>query len=178
MPEHELSVIPREARPFQGQHAGVVSRILAATVDTLLVAVTLLVAYLAVAGLRLVLDPREARLPDPRLVVVLAIGGIVYCCYLTACWAWNGRTCGDLLMGLRVVMAAGGPVGWLRAAARAVAYLGLPLGLLWVAVDPAGRSLQDLVLRTVVIYDWRPHAGAHPITAPAALEPSGPERHP
>ena len=32
-----------------------------------------------------------------------------------------------------------------------------PIGLVW-CVGPARRSLQDLLLRTVVIYDWLPEA--------------------
>ena len=31
-----------------------------------------------------------------------------------------------------------------------------PLGLLWCAVDGSRRSVQDVVLRTTVVYDWQP----------------------
>ena len=163
MSEHELSAIPRQARPFQGHHAGVVTRCVAAAVDTALVAVVLLGAYAVVAGVRFLLNPRHFHLPDLPLDGSVAVGAVVLGCYLTAAWALSGRTYGDLLMGLRVVTVQGDGVGWLRAAGRAAAYLVLPIGLLWVAVDPHCRSLQDLVLRTVVVYDWQPHGNGHPL---------------
>ena len=78
--------------------------------------------------------------------------------YLTAAWAVSGRTYGNLLMGLRVVGVFGGDVGWPRAALRAAAYVVFPVGLLWVAVDRRDRSLQDRLLATAVVYDWRPRA--------------------
>jgi uncharacterized RDD family membrane protein YckC len=73
--------------------------------------------------------------------------------YLSAAWAISGRTCGALLMGLRVV----GPGGRLRPAVallRAVLCVLFPVGLLWCAVNARNRSLQDIVLRTSVVYDW------------------------
>ena len=161
MSEHELSAIPRQARSFQGHHAGVVTRGVAAAIDTVVVVIVLLVAYAVFAGVRFLLDPRHFHMPD--LVTSLVVGAVVLECYLTAAWALTGRTYGDLLMGLRVVTVRGGRVGWLRAAGRASAYLLLPIGLFWVAVDPHSRSLQDLVLRTLVVYDWQPHGNGRPL---------------
>jgi hypothetical protein len=37
---------------------------------------------------------------------------------------------------------------------RAALYAIFPIGLLWVLGSGQNRSLQDLVLRTSVIYDW------------------------
>jgi hypothetical protein len=39
-----------------------------------------------------------------------------------------------------------------------------PIGLLWVLFSGQNRSLQDLVLRTSVIYDW----DVRPLQAPPA----------
>jgi uncharacterized RDD family membrane protein YckC len=47
-------------------------------------------------------------------------------------------------------------LGALRALARAVACTLLPIGLLWSAVNADKLSLQDLLLRTFVVYDWQP----------------------
>jgi uncharacterized RDD family membrane protein YckC len=163
MSEHELSAIPRQARPFQGHHAGVVTRAVAAAIDTVLVVVVLLAAYAVVAGVLFLLDPRHFHMPDLRLVTSLVVGAVVLGCYLTTAWALSGRTYGDLLMGLRVVTVRGDDVGWVRAAGRAAAYLALPIGLFWAVVDPGCRSLQDLVLRTVVVYDWQPHGNGRPL---------------
>jgi uncharacterized RDD family membrane protein YckC len=41
---------------------------------------------------------------------------------------------------------------------RALACVLFPLGLLWVAFSRDLRSVQDIVLRTSVVYDWQ-HRG-------------------
>ncbi len=64
-------------------------------------------------------------------------------------------------MGLQVVSSAGrASLGFLRQLARAFLCAVFPIGLLWCALDPARRSLQDLVLRTTVVYNWLPRATA------------------
>ena len=81
------------------------------------------------------------------------LGGIVAVLYLTACWATTGRSYGKHVLGLRVV----GPFGRLHvvgAFLRAVLCVLVPIGVLWVAVSRENRSLQDVVLRTSVVYDW------------------------
>jgi uncharacterized RDD family membrane protein YckC len=78
--------------------------------------------------------------------------------YLTVAWWFGGRTYGDLVMGLRVVTRNGGPVHLVVALLRAVACVLFPLGLLWVAFSRDLRSVQDVVLRTSVVYDWQ-HRG-------------------
>ena len=156
MPEHELSAIPKDARAFQGHRAGVVTRFVAAGIDAALVAVVLLGAYLGFAGLRFLVDPRHFSFPDPALFASLIVAAVVLGLYLMVAWAVSGRTYGNLLMGVRVVGGATGDVGWLRALLRAGFYVAFPIGLVWVAVDRHQRSIQDLVLGTAVVYDWRP----------------------
>ena len=156
--QHELSAIPREARAFQGRTAGVVTRVVAAAIDVPLVALVLISGYLGLVGLRFLLDPRSFSWPQPSLLAFLALMAALMMLYLTVAWGLGGRTFGDMLMGLRVVSAGGAPIGWLRSAARAVAYIILPIGLFWSAVDRRSRSVQDLVLWTAVVYDWRPRA--------------------
>lgn len=46
---------------------------------------------------------------------------------------------------------------------RALLCTTVPIGLLWVAFSRENRSLQDLLLRTSVIYDWEPHAVLSPV---------------
>jgi uncharacterized RDD family membrane protein YckC len=157
MPEHELSAVPREARAFQGRRAGIVTRVVAAALDTALVALVLLAAYLGYAGLRFLLDPRHFTFPDASLFRSLVVGAAVLALYLTVAWAMGGRTYGNVLMGLRVTGGHGGHVGWLRAALRAGFYVAFPIGLFWVVLDPRQRSVQDRVLGTAVVYDWQPH---------------------
>jgi uncharacterized RDD family membrane protein YckC len=93
--------------------------------------------------------------PSPTLALALTVLGVIGWVYLTVSWVTSGRTLGNQLLGLRVVTARDRRLPWSVAALRAVAYIVFPLGLLWSAVSGKRRSLQDIVLRTQVIYDWR-----------------------
>jgi uncharacterized RDD family membrane protein YckC len=75
---------------------------------------------------------------------------------MAATWSITGRTYGDHVMGLRVVGRRSERVWPPTALLRAVFCVGFPVGLLWCGVSSSRRSLQDVVLRTTVIYDWRP----------------------
>jgi hypothetical protein len=44
---------------------------------------------------------------------------------------------------------------WAGAALRSAFCVLFPIGLFWVAVSGANRSVQDVVLRSSVVYDWR-----------------------
>jgi uncharacterized RDD family membrane protein YckC len=59
-------------------------------------------------------------------------------------------------MGLRVVDRRGRKPAVLVALLRAGFCVLVPVGLLWCAVSRSRSSLQDIVLRTSVVYDWRP----------------------
>ena len=61
---------------------------------------------------------------------------------------------GKQLAGLRVVDRVGRRLSVWRALARAVLYVLFPIGLLWVLASRRNASAQDLVVRTVVVYDW------------------------
>ena len=138
-----------------GEGAGVVSRAVAATVDVVIVLLALIVGYLAVAGARLVLQPRRFSWPELGSGTLVSLGIALMIVYLAACWSTTGRTVGDQLMGVRVVNDRGERIGMARALLRSVACVAFPLGLLWCAVDRRRRSIQDLLVRTTVIYDWR-----------------------
>ncbi len=156
MHENGLSPLPREARPFQGRRAGVVTRMVAALIDGAVVVLVLVAGYAALAGLLFMLDPRSFEFPDTNLLLSFAAGFGVSVLYLTVAWSISGRTYGDLVMGLRVVSFRGRKLRVVGAFVRAVFCTAFPIGLLWCAVSPANRSVQDVVLRTSVVYDWTP----------------------
>ena len=95
--------IPREARPFQGHRAGLVTRTAAAAIDIGIVILALGVCYLGVSAVLFLIDPRNFTAPAPSLLMVYAAGGLLLTIYLAVSWTGSGRTYGNHVMGLRVV---------------------------------------------------------------------------
>jgi uncharacterized RDD family membrane protein YckC len=145
------SPVPREARPYQGHRAGLVSRGMAAVVDGLVVVLVLTVSYLGLNGARFVVDPRSFSFVSVSGAFLLAAGLVVATLYLAGAWAGAGRSYGCHVLGLRVVDRRGRKPGPLVALARAGTCVIFPIGLAWCAVGAARRSLQDLLLGTCVI---------------------------
>ena len=142
--------------------AGIVTRVLAALIDAVAVAVLTGGVFGAMVAAVFLANPVSFSWPHnlaaqtSLLAVVVAVG------YLTIGWATAGRTVGGAVLGTRVVARGGGRLGWARSACRAVLCVLVPLGLLWAAVSARRRSLQDLLVRSTVLYD------APAPTAPAA----------
>jgi uncharacterized RDD family membrane protein YckC len=155
MAERGVTPIPREARPYQGQPAGLVTRVVAAVIDGGVVVLALLLAYAAFAGMVFLLNPREFDFPTTTLLLSLTTASFAAVAYLSVSWWLNGRSYGAHLMGLHVVDRRGRNLRLGLALGRAVFCVTFPVGLLWVAVSRENRSVQDLVLRTSVVYDWQ-----------------------
>ena len=156
MTDRHVSPIPREARPYQGHRAGLVTRMVACAIDGMIVLGVVLSGYAALAVAVFLVEGRNFAFPDTSLVVNMATSFAVLVVYLSLAWAFSGRTYGCHVMGLRVVSARGERLRPARAVLRALLCAGLPIGLLWAAVNRKNQSLQDLVLRTQVVYDWEP----------------------
>ena len=157
MTDHDVSPIPRAARPFQGRPAGIVSRLLANVVDVAVVGAILLGSYLGVNGLLFFLDPRSFQFREPIPLLTLTAAFVVAGLYLGISWALVARTYGCYVMGLRVVGRRGRRLRVIVALARAAFCVVFPIGLFWCVINPRSRSVQDIVLRTSVVYDWMPH---------------------
>jgi len=153
-PSVRFTAVPPEARPYQGKRAGVVSRLLASAIDLVAVAGIVGAGYLAVSTVMFLWDPSRFHFPALDRTWLLAAGGAVLFCYLSAAWATTGRTPGDFLLGLRVVNYRGERLRVAGAVLRAALCVVFPIGILWVAVSRANRSVADVVLRTSVIYAW------------------------
>jgi uncharacterized RDD family membrane protein YckC len=151
----ELSPVPREARPFQGEAAGLLSRSIAGLIDGLAVVLALVAVYLGFNAARFLFHPVGFQFRGSSAILNVVSGLVLLVVYLTVTWSTSGRTYGDHVMGLRVVSTHGGHVGAFRAGVRALFYVVFPLGLAWCAGGPAHRSVQDVLLRTAVVYDWR-----------------------
>lgn len=155
---HANHTLPPGARVFQGQRAGFVSRAIAAVIDVTLIFITVLLTAAALWMLSFIIDPATAAIDSrsrvPALLYMVAYGYFLNWAYWTVCWALSGRTIGNLIMGIRVVNRKGERLGWGVAALRSAFCAFFPIGLLWVVLSGANRSVQDVVLRTSVIYDW------------------------
>jgi uncharacterized RDD family membrane protein YckC len=137
--------------------AGFVSRVAAASIDVVIVFVTLLAALggYAVVAYLVTSDPLE--FPDPGAVWSGAAFSVLLVVVLTVAWSGSGRTLGNAFVGLRVLTQSGRRPTWRRALLRAAIVVYIPgLSMLWILVSRKNAGLHDLVCRTAVVYDWRP----------------------
>lgn len=154
MIEHRLSAIPPAAQRLQGRRAGLITRLLANTVDFGVAAAVVAAGYFGFAALLFLWNSRSFRFPDPGFGLLVIAGGVVMTLYLTACWTATGRTYGDHLLGLRVLGLRGRPPLLVPALLRAVLCVVFPIGLFWIVISRDNRSVQDVLLRSSVVYDW------------------------
>jgi uncharacterized RDD family membrane protein YckC len=146
-----------EARALQGHRAGFASRVVADVLD-LGVAWLLGLSLLVAAGVfRFLLTGPPLGLPVlPNWLDASAFAAVAVA-YLTFSWAATGRSVGKQVAGLRVVDRAGRRLSLWRSFTRAVLYVLFPAGLLWILASRRNASLQDLIVRTAVVYDWAYH---------------------
>lgn len=154
-----VNPIPVEAREYQGHRAGVVSRTIAGTIDFVVTVAVLGGTYVAWAAFRFLLDPTRFSFPTVKPLWFIVASGAFLFVYLTVSWATSGQTYGAHVMGLRVVNFRGKRLRPGGAILRSAFCVGLPIGLFWCAVSHQNRSVQDVALRTSVIYDWQPRRG-------------------
>jgi uncharacterized RDD family membrane protein YckC len=159
---HEVDAVPREARGIQGLPAGIVTRTAANTVDFAAMVCVLTAGYAAWFAARFLIQPAHFSAPKPPFGAVLICGGLVLFGYFSASWATTGRTYGDHLLGLRVVDSRGERLRWRGALARAALCVVFPIGLFWSVVSATSKSVQDVLLRTAVVYDWAAAVPASP----------------
>ncbi|WP_244928462.1 RDD family protein [Nocardioides sp. W7] len=152
--EEHAVVIPAEARTHQGQDAGIISRLIAALLDLATVICGLVAAYLSWSATLFLLDTRTFRFPQPSAALLFGAYFVVATCFLAAPWRVNGRSYGQHVMGLRVTTRHGDLLSLPRALLRAVLCVYFPIGLLWVVVSRRHAAVHDLLLSTVVRYDW------------------------
>lgn len=155
MIEDGISPVPPQARQYQGQRAGLVTRLVVAVIDGFVVGGVLLLGYAGFAGLLFLVDPRNFSFPQMGLFLSLTSAFVALVVYLSLAWWIAGRSYGAHIMGLRVVDNCGANLHVLGALVRALFCAVFPIGLLWLAVNRENRSVQDLVMRTSVIYDWQ-----------------------
>ena len=145
---------------MQGRRAGVISRFLADGIDLVIVLAALIGTYFAIAGARFLIRPRAFTWPELSALNLGMLGWILLIAYLTIGWANTGRTFGKTVIGLRVVDAQGKRLRLWRAFIRAVLCAAFPIGLFWCVISSRSASVQDLLMRSEVVYDWEPRLPA------------------
>ena len=145
------------ARALQGTRAGFVSRVVAATIDVVLVFVVLAIGEGLFAAVRAILGDAEFEFPDLGGVANSGLYLFLLVLVLTLAWSGSGRTVGNSFVGLRVVREDGTTPSWLRSAVRAVVVVAFHVVAMgWILASKKNAGLHDLVCRTAVVYDWRP----------------------
>jgi uncharacterized RDD family membrane protein YckC len=159
-----ILTVPAEARSFQGERAGIVSRVLANAVDLAILVVVLGAGYLGWSAWLFLRRGASFQFPTVTYRGTYLVGAIVLTLLFTVAWSTTGRSYGDRLLGLRVIDRRGQRMGFAAAFVRAVLCVAFPPLLFWAIVNRG--SVQDLVLRTAVIYDWAEQ--------PSSVAPSDP----
>ena len=153
---------------MQGRRAGIVSRILADAIDLMIAVAIVIIAYLGFSAVLFIARPARFTWPHPSTSLSSSLVALLLVLYLAIGWSETGRTVGKQVMGLRLVNGRGDPPSLWSALLRAVLCVVFPIGLAWSGFDRRNRSLQDLLMRTSVLYDWLPHRAvlrdAHPRT--------------
>lgn len=145
-----------------GQHpsptgsAGIVTRLLAAGIDVAVVCAIMGASYVALIFFRLMFSPQSFTFPTPHALLSTVGFLTISVLYLTAFWGATGRTVGAVLMGVRVEKATRSRLRWIVAFGRAWLCVVFPVGLMWAVLDRRRRSVQDIIFRTRVVYDWEP----------------------
>lgn len=139
---------------LESRSAGIVSRGVAAAIDVATVAAILGAMYLGLVLLSLLFNSGTFSPPSPNALFSGLVAYASAVIYLAGCWAVSGRTVGSVAMGLEVVSRNGKRIGPSRCLLRAIFCAFFPIGLAWVAIDRRRRSVQDIVLRSRVIYAW------------------------
>jgi uncharacterized RDD family membrane protein YckC len=143
-------------------------------IDIGIVLITMLALYFAAAGLFFVLGPRDFSFPQLAAIHLSLFSEALLFVYLWLGWMNTGRTLGKYIMGLRLVNPVGRLVRPGRAALRAALCAVFPVGLLLCAIDRKNRALHDVLLRTVVVYDWSLRTAGHQLTEAGELEAGRP----
>lgn len=150
-----LGTVPAEARDYQGELAGIASRVVANAIDFAVMLAILAALYFGWAAALFLRRGARFHFPTVTYAGAFLAGSLVLVIYFAASWRGTGRTYGDRLLGLRVVKREGALLRAGPAIVRAVLCVLFPLLLFWAVFSRQRRSVQDVLLRTSVVYDWR-----------------------
>jgi uncharacterized RDD family membrane protein YckC len=168
-PAAEDAPVPERAGHVTGRFAGPGTRLVEFIIDiTLIVSLFGVTANVLLFCARVILGVDVSTTNTDNIWWLIAYLGWAFT-YFFVSLAITGRTIGKWLVGVRVVQRDGTPLrtgsACLRVLALPVALLSLGIGLIGIVIGKERRALQDVVARSVVVYDW----GDRPAEMPAPL---------
>jgi uncharacterized RDD family membrane protein YckC len=149
-----MSEHPLAPPPTPGAYAGFVTRLIAITIDLLII--TGFNTILTFIGGFMV----EFFQVSERTTTLVTILGVIvavffFILYFVVLWMLAGQTIGKAIMGLRIVRTDGERINLQRAVIRLAGYwlsAFLFLGYLWALVDSRRQTFHDKLAGTFVIY--------------------------
>ena len=160
---------PKEmaGRPYLGgAYAGIVSRMLAFSIDVFALMIGLIIAVVFIWGVVSIFNLDrlfESLLGTQgfgllRMIGAGTLGTLAACVYWIFGWMFIGGTAGKIVMGQRVVGPGGKRLGFWRSLRRVIGYFicafSLGLGFLWVIVNKQHHSWADKLAGSSVVYAW------------------------
>jgi uncharacterized RDD family membrane protein YckC len=152
----QLEIRSERGRQLQGLRAGFVSRAVASGTDVVLVLCVYVVGVVMVSIAWDLFFSSSISIAVPPHWLNELLLWVLLVAYFTAGWCSTGRTLGKQLLGLRVVRSDASHLRFWRALLRALFCASFFPALLLALVNRRNRGLEDVVVGTVVIYDWLP----------------------
>ena len=153
-----MSLPEPEPETRLGQFAGPVTRAAAYAIDVALAIIVYEVTVTVTVDLLNVVTHADLDTGDLPTWLTAVAFGIWLWVYFGGSWAASGKTAGMALLGVRVVNGDGSPIdrwrGVLRAPALALSLLTFGIGLIGIVIGRRHRGLQDVLVGSVVVYDW------------------------
>jgi uncharacterized RDD family membrane protein YckC len=159
-------------RSMLGHYAGFASRLLAFTIDVLIMSITIVfTSWFVRTSVNMLFGPqimnslagRNTIIADIlRLITNPALHSVVSVIYIITYylffWTTMGQTPGKYLMGVKGITKHGHKLKLKHAIARYLGYyvssFTFGLGFLWILVDDERRGWHDRIAGTLVIYVW------------------------
>jgi uncharacterized RDD family membrane protein YckC len=168
----------RRAVELQGRRAGFVTRAIASGLD---IGVAFAIFVVVVVVIEVVWDlffSERVQVSPPHSGLSATLLWLTTAVYLAVGWGSTGRSIGKQVMGVRVVRRDATPLKPAQAFGRALLCASFYPVLLLALFHRRNAGVEDIVCRTVVVYDWIPadatrHMPAHATAGAAASGQAG-----
>lgn len=147
---------------LKGHYAGFISRLLAYSVDLVIVVISLTATGWVIKTTLEIFGLDIINLSFFWIAVSGVVSFLFVAGYYIFFWSLIAQTPGKMIMGLRIVAVDGSPVTVWQSVRRFVGYivsLILFLGYIWILVDDRRQGWHDKIASTFVVYTWDARPG-------------------